>query len=275
MKQERYAYIVSDRTGLTAEAMAQSLLTQFPEVNFHTRLIPFIDDEAKAQSLLSEINESTNKAGNKSLVFVTLIDDNIRNIINTGNCVVYDLFDTFIGPMERELDLHSSHTVGQSHGVKDTNAYTSRMAAVHFAMQTDDGMDTSHYNRSDLIITGVSRSGKTPTSLYLSLHFGLFVSNYPLTGEELERKRLPEVLIEYREKVFGLTIDPLRLLQIRQERYRGKTYSSAQTCQTEVAQAENMFRVARIPYLNTTRMSVEEIGATILHRAGLRRRVQL
>ncbi len=275
MKQERYAYIVSDRTGLTAEAMAQSLLTQFPDINFHTRLVPFIDDEVKAQALLNEINESTDKAGNKSLVFVTLVDDPIRDIINSGNCVVYDLFDTFIGPMERELDMHSSHTVGQSHGVKDTSAYTSRMAAVHFAMQTDDGMDTGHYSRSDLIITGVSRSGKTPTSLYLSLHFGLYVSNYPLTVDELERKRLPEVLIAHREKVFGLTIDPLRLLQIRQERYRGESYSSAQTCQTEVAQAENMFRVARIPYINTTRMSVEEIGATILHRAGLRRRVKL
>ena len=275
MKQDRTAFIVSDRTGLTAEAMAHSLLSQFPDVKFQTRMVPFVDDDDKALQLKAEIDEIATQTGDRALVFVTLIDDHIRDIVNSANCVVYDLFDTFIGPMERELSEHSSHTVGKSHGVNDNSAYTSRIAAVHFSMQTDDGLETNHYDRSDLIITGVSRSGKTPTSLYLSLHYGLFVSNYPLTEDELDRKRLPDVLVQQREKVFGLTIEPQRLLQIRQERYKGDSYSSAQICQTEVAQAENIFRTARIPYLNTTRMSVEEIGATIVHKAGLLRRATI
>jgi len=268
MKKDRHAFVVSDRTGLTAEAMAHSLLSQFPGVNFQTRLVPFTDDEKKAQQLKSEIDQAANLSGFKPLVFVTLVDRQIREIVRSADCVVYDLFDTFIGPMERELDLESSHSVGKSHGVTDTQAYTSRIAAVNFStMQTDDGMETDHYHRSDLIITGVSRSGKTPTSLYLSLQYGLFVSNYPLTVQELEKKRLPEVLIQQRSKVFGLTIDPMRLLQIRQERYQGESYSSAQICQAEVAQAESIFRIARLPYVNTTKMSVEEIGATIIHKA--------
>lgn len=270
---KRHAFVISDRTGLTAEAMAHSLLSQFPKVDFQTRLVPFIDNTDKARELVVEIDEAARDSGLKPLVFVTLVDDVIRSIVNQSESVVFDLFDTFIGPMERELDLESSHSVGKSHGVSDNKAYTSRIAAVHFAMQTDDGLETDHYNLSDLIVIGVSRCGKTPTSLYLSLHYGLFVSNYPLTENELLTKKLPEVLIQQREKVFGLTIDPQRLLQIRQERYKGDSYSSVQTCQQEVAQAENIFRTARIPYLNTTRMSVEEIGATIIHRAGLRRRI--
>jgi len=270
---KRHAFVVSDRTGLTAEAMAHSLLSQFPEVDFQTRLVPFVDTVQKAGDLVLEIDKAATDSANKPLVFVTLVDDEIRNTVNRSNSVVFDLFDTFIGPMERELGSDSSHSVGKSHGVTDTKAYTSRIAAVHFAMQTDDGMETENYNQSDLIVIGVSRCGKTPTSLYLSLHYGLFVSNYPLTDNELLTKKLPDVLINSRKKVFGLTIDPQRLLQIRQERYRGDSYSSVQTCQQEVAQAENIFRTARIPYLNTTRMSVEEIGATIIHKAGLRRRI--
>jgi len=270
---KRHAFVVSDRTGLTAEAMAHSLLSQFPAVDFQTRLVPFIDTVDKADELVSEIDRVAAESGGRPLVFVTLVDDLVREAVNRSNSVVFDLFDTFIGPMEKELGLESSHSVGKSHGVADTKAYTSRIAAVHYAMQTDDGMETDHYNQADLIVIGVSRCGKTPTSLYLSLHYGLFVANYPLTERELETKKLPDVLVKSRDKVFGLTIDPQRLLQIRQERYRADSYSSVQTCQQEVAQAENIFRTARIPYLNTTRMSVEEIGATIIHKAGLRRRV--
>lgn len=268
----QHAYVISDRTGLTAEAMAQSLLTQFPEIRFVSEIVPFVDSLDRARELVERINQSSRDTGKPPLVFLTLVDDEIRDVINGSDSVVFDLFDTFIGPMEKALSRESSHTVGKSHGVSDPTAYKSRIGAVNFAMQTDDGMETDHYDRADLIVTGVSRCGKTPASLYLSLHYGVYVSNYPLTDRELQTKKLPDVLIKYREKVFGLTIDPFRLLQIRQERYKGESYSSANACQQEVAQAENIYRTARIPYLNTTKMSVEEIGATIMHRSGLIRK---
>jgi len=138
-------------------------------------------------------------------------------------------------------------------------------------MSTDDGMETDHYGKADIILIGVSRCGKTPTSLYLALQYGFFTSNYPLTEGDLNNKELPAVLQQYRQKVFGLTIDPFRLMQIRQERYGGQSYSSANACQAEVAQAEAIFRQAQLGFVNTTRMSIEEISATIIQSTGLKR----
>ncbi len=270
---ERFVYVVSDRTGLTAEAMAHSLLSQFPTIDFETKTAPFIDTRAKAEELAGDINEKALSTGCLPLVFVTLVDDTIREIINRCQGTVIDLFDTFIGPMERALGQESSHSVGKSHGVSDDAQYTSRISAVHYSLATDDGMETDHYSRADIILVGVSRCGKTPTCLYLSLHFGMFAANYPLTGSDLTERSLPPALEKHRDKVFGLTIDPDRLLQIRQERYSGGSYSSARACQTEVAQAESVFRSARIPFVNTTRMSIEEIGATILHKTGTPRKI--
>lgn len=268
---KRYAYVVSDRTGLTAEAMAHSLLSQFPTIDFTTETLPFIDTPEKAGEVVDKINNIAASAQHIPLVFVTLVDDSVRHIVNQSEAVVFDLFDTFIGPMERTLGLESSHSVGESHGVSDMAEYTSRISAVHFAMATDDGMETDHYSKADIILVGVSRCGKTPTSLYLALHYGFFTSNYPLTESDLVRKSLPAVLEDHRHKVFGLTIDPLRLMQIRQERYGGQSYSSANACQSEVAQAEAIFRQAKLEFVNTTRMSIEEISATIIQSTGLKR----
>jgi len=268
---KRHAYVVSDRTGLTAEAMAHSLLSQFPSIEFATETLPFIDTIEKAQEVVLKINQTAAVAQHDPMVFVTLVDSNVREIINLSNALVIDLFDTFIGPMEKELGIESSHTVGESHGVSDVAEYTSRISAVHFAMSTDDGMDTDHYGKADIILIGVSRCGKTPTSIYLALHYGFFTSNYPLTESDLKHKDLPEVLQEHRRKVFGLTIDPFRLMQIRQERYSGQSYSSANACQAEIAQAEAIFRQAGLGFVNTTRMSIEEISATIIQSTGLKR----
>lgn len=263
---ERTAFIVSDRTGLTAEAMAHSLLSQFPNVDFTIEAFTFVDTAAKAAEIVKRCKRIRKITGSAPLVFLTMVNEQLRALFTQANIGFFDLFETFIGPMEDKLGVESSHTIGKSHGVQDESAYTSRIAAVHFAMQTDDGMDVEHYRKADLIIVGVSRCGKTPVSLYLSLHYGLYVANYPLTDQELEQKDLPPALKAHTQKIFGLTIDPYRLLQIRQQRYQGSKYSMADTCQREIAQAENLFRQQSVRYLNTTRMSVEEIGAMIVNR---------
>ncbi|MEE9321591.1 MAG: pyruvate, water dikinase regulatory protein [Granulosicoccus sp.] len=260
------AFIVSDRTGLTAEAMAHSLLTQFPTLDFHKETFTFVDTQEKARAIVERCLAIQQRDKRSPLVFLTIVEDTIRREFISANIDVFDLFATFIGPMEERLGMESSHKVGRSHGVSDVKAYISRIAAVHFALQTDDGLDTDYYGQADLIITGVSRCGKTPASLYLSLHYGLNVSNYPLTDHELLQSELPAALAAHKDKLFGLTIDPNRLLQIRQERYKGASYSDIDTCQREIAQAENLFRKHKLPVLNTTRMSVEEIGAMIVHR---------
>lgn len=270
---KRTAFVVSDRTGLTAEAMAHSLLSQFPSIDFNIETFTFVDSASKASELVQRCQQIRDATGSAPLVFLTMVNDELRAQFTEANIGVFDLFQTFIGPMEERLGIKSSHTIGKSHGVQDEKAYTSRIAAVHFALQTDDGMDTDHYRKADLIIVGVSRCGKTPASLYLSLHYGLYVSNYPLTDHELESRQLPAALAAFTDKIFGLTIDPFRLLQIRQQRYQGSTYSNADTCQREIAQAENLFRTHSVPYLNTTRMSVEEIGAMIVNRTKTGKRI--
>ncbi len=269
----RTTFVISDRTGLTAEALCHSLLSQFPNVQFDIENLPFIDTVEKAQDVVKTLNGLAEKNADKPLVFATLVNDEIRKIISDGNVIFFDLFDTFIEPLEKELDLESSHSVGKSHGVLDFAQYSSRMSAVNFAMTTDDGMETDHYARADVVVIGASRSGKTPTCLYLSLQFGIFAANYPLTAPDLESTDLPEPLAPYRDKLFGLTIDPYRLQQIRQERYSGDSYASPETCQFEVAQAEALYRNNNVPYVNTTKKSVEEIGAYILHKASLRRKI--
>ena len=262
----RQAFIVSDRTGLTAAAMAHSLMAQFPDIDFRTETFTFVDTAVKARGVVELCREATQRDGLPPLVFVTLVDETIREGFRLADIEVFDLFETFIGPLERRLGVQSSHTVGRSHGVGDEAAYSSRIAAVHFALQTDDGLDLERYGRAELIVVGVSRCGKTPVSLYLSLHYGIYVSNYPLTGEELESRTLPPALEPHREKLFALTIDPARLVQIRRERLPGTRYAEPATCQREVARAESLFRSNRVPILNTTRMSVEEIGAMIVNR---------
>jgi len=271
--QKRFTYVISDRTGLTAEALCQSLLSQFPQVEFDIENLPFIDSAGKARETVKKMNQKATLQGVKPLVFATLVNDEIREIIASANIVFFDLFDTFIGPLEKELVLESSHSVGKSHGVLDYVEYSSRMSAVNFAMTTDDGMETDHYARAEVVVIGASRSGKTPTCLYLSLQFGIFAANYPLTTEDLHTTDLPPALAPHKHKLFGLTIDPFRLQQIRQQRFSGDTYASPKTCQFEVAQAEAMYRFAGIPFVNTTKKSVEEIGAYILHEASLRRKL--
>lgn len=271
--QKRPTFVISDRTGLTAETLSHSLLSQFPSVQFDIENLRFIDTAAKAQETVLNLNAQATAYGVKPLVFATLVNDEIRHIIAGANVVFFDLFDTFIEPLEKELEVESSHSVGKSHGVLDFAQYSARMSAVNFAMITDDGMELDHYARADVVVIGASRTGKTPTCLYLSLQFGIFAANYPLTDHDLETTSLPPALAAYRSKLFGLTIDPFRLQQIRQERYSGEVYASAKTCQFEVAQTEAMYRSANIPFVNTTKKSVEEIGAHIVHKGSLQRKL--
>lgn len=270
---KRCTFVISDRTGLTAEALSHSLLSQFPNVQFDIENLPFIDTIEKAQQTADILNKISTESGVKPLVFATLVNDESRAIIAAASVVFFDLFDTFIEPLEKELEVDSSHSVGKSHGVLDFAQYSARMSAVNFAMTTDDGMEIDHYARADVVIIGASRTGKTPTCLYLSLQFGIYAANYPLTDSDLESIELPAGIAPYHEKLFGLTIDPFRLQQIRKERYDGDTYAAAKTCQFEVAQAEAMYRLGDIPHVNTTKKSVEEIGAYILHTAKLRRKI--
>ncbi len=268
MNKSRTAFFLSDRTGITAENLGHSLLSQFDGIKFKLVRLPFLDTVEKARDALAQINEASLADGHRPLLFSTLIIPAVRNIIEQSDALFLDLFEMFIVPLESELGINSSHAVGRSHAA-DLN-YNSRMDAVNYAMNHDDGGITRELHRADIILVGVSRCGKTPTSLYLALQNGIYAAFYPLVPEDFESGSLPQALKSLLKKLYGLTIRPERLQQIRTERSPNSRYASLDNCQTEVKQAEIMMRQANIPFLDVTTMSVEEIATTIMHQTGLK-----
>ncbi len=268
---ERRVFVVSDRTGITAEVLAHSLLSQFPRIHFHRTPIPYVDSPERAQAAAARIDQAAREDGAPPLVFTTFVEEPVKRIVTRANGVFFDFFDAFIGPLEQALGAPSAHMAGQAHALRDPESYSSRIGAIEYAMRCDDGARTEDYRSADLILTGVSRCGKTPTCLYLALHYGLKVANYPLVEEDLHSARLPPALLPVRDRVFGLTIDPARLHQIREERRPGSEYARLARCRREVAAGEALYRREHIPWIDVTTMSIEEICTTILDRKAIRR----
>lgn len=271
-KQKRTAFFVSDRTAITAETLGHSLLTQFESVEIEQHSLRFIDTVERAQQVCQRINQAAIEDNAKPLVFSTFINPEVRQVLRSSNCVFLDFFDTFIEPLEQELKVNSSLTMGRSHGLTDIKEYSHRIEAVNFTLNHDDGSTISHLDDADIILVGISRTGKTPTCLYMSLHYGIRAANFPLTEDELDDLHLPKTLTPFRTKLFGLTIDPMRLQQIRQERLPNSRYASLEQCDFETRQAEALFRKLGIPFLRSTLKSIEEIATTIIDIAGLERR---
>ena len=265
--------MISDGTGITAENLGNSLITQFENIQFEKQTIPYLDSIDKAQALVLELDSCYLKTGFKPLLFITLIDQEIVDIIKQAHASIFDLFNTFIGPLEHELHDKSSYTVGKTHGVADVQSYTDRIEAINYALAHDDGIKITDYNKADIILLGVSRSGKTPSCLYMALHFGVLAANYPITEEDLSSFHLPDFLYPYKTKLFGLTIEPKRLQQIRNERRPNSRYSSIEQCKYEINQATQMYKKDDIPYINSTHLSIEEISTKILTIVGIKRKL--
>ncbi|MGI9258696.1 MAG: posphoenolpyruvate synthetase regulatory kinase/phosphorylase PpsR [Gammaproteobacteria bacterium] len=271
---ERTVFFVSDQTGVTAETLGNSLLSQFDGVEFKPMTVPFVDTVDKAIQVARRIDLTASQSGIRPIVFTSFVQDEVRAPLLQCQGLVLDFFEAFLAPLEAELDKKSSHTLGRAHGMQDKPSYASRIDATNFAMEADDGHTTRQYDRADVILTGVSRSGKTPTCLYLALQYGIFAANYPLAEEDLESGRLPDSLMPFREKLYGLTITPVRLRQIRLERRSVGRYASAQQVSYELRAAEALFKRHNIPYIDTTNSSIEEIASTILNDTGVERRVR-
>lgn len=269
---KRYVFMLSDGTGITAEHLGNSLITQFENIEFEKLTIPYIDTIEKAQNALNRINTCYDETGIEPLIFMTLVSPEIVSTIKQAKARHFDLFNTFLGPLELELGSKSSYTVGRTHGVSNQQSYFHRMEAVDYALAHDDGIKIRGYEMADIILIGVSRCGKTPSCLYMALQFGVLAANYPFAEEDLSSMRLPDCLRPYKKKLFGLTIDPERLQHIRTERRPNSKYSSAEQCRLEVSEIEAMYRREAIPYINSTRFSIEEIATKILATAGIQRK---
>lgn len=270
---KRYVFMLSDGTGITAETLGDSLITQFENIEFVKKTLPYIDSVEKASDVVLSINNTYHQEGIKPLIFMTLVNPEIRKIINTAHASVFDLFSTFIGPLELELNEKSSYTVGRTHGVSNDTSYNHRIEAVDYALSHDDGIKTRGYDKADIILIGVSRCGKTPSCLYMALQYGILAANYPFTEDDLVGFHLPEILRPYKDKLFGLTIDAQRLQQIRSERRPNSKYASAEQCRIEVSEVEAMYQKEKIPYINSTKFSIEEISTKVLAAAGIQRRI--
>ena len=270
----RTVFFVSDQTGVTAETMGHSLLTQFPGYEFRPITLPFVSTTESAQEARAKIDAVHVEEGMRPIVFSTLVQDDLRDVVKRADCVFLDFFDAFLTPLETELKMKSSHAAGRAHGMADLAAYTARINATNFALANDDGTQTREYGRADVVLIGVSRSGKTPTCLYMALQYGVFAANYPLTEDDLEAGKLPAVLMPHAKRLYGLTIRPDRLQQIRNERRPDSKYASAQQCAYEVRTAEALFVRLGISYIDTTDCSIEEIGSRILQKTGIERRVR-
>ena len=270
---QRTVFFISDQTGITAETLGRSLLTQFDAVKFRQVTVPFIATVDKAHEAVAQINLVSKVEGVRPIVFSTLVHDELREILRKADGLFLDFIDAFIGPLEREIGIKSSHTSGKAHGMADDSSYTRRIDAMNFALANDDGASTSAYEDADVILVGVSRSGKTPTCLYLALQYGVFPANYPLTGDELDGHRLPRALRPYRHKLYGLTIEPQRLQEIRSERRPDGEYSAPQQVDFEIRAAEGIFNSNGIPYVDTTRTSIEEIASTVLSQLDIERMI--
>jgi [pyruvate, water dikinase]-phosphate phosphotransferase / [pyruvate, water dikinase] kinase len=270
----RTVFFVSDQTGVTAETMGHSLLTQFDGQAFRQVTLPFISTVDKAEEAVRRINATGEAEGIRPVVFSTLLQEDLREIIKRANGLFLDFFDAFLGPLEMELKAKSSRAQGKAHGMADIGAYTLRINATNFALANDDGALTRDYERADLVLVGVSRSGKTPTCLYMALQYGIFAANYPFSEEELEGGRMPPILVPHKRKLYGLTIAPERLQQIRNERKPNSRYSSPAQCDFEVRTAEGLYQRYDIPFINTTECSIEEIASRILDKTGLERRLR-
>lgn len=273
---KRFIFILSDGTGITADTLSNSLISQFETIDFDKITIPYIDSLEKAQKVVNKINNYSKTNPFKPIVFMTLVNPLIRKEILKAKASIYDLFNSFIEPLEKELEAKSSYTVGRSHGVVNTESYNNRIDAVNFALNHDDGIKVNHYQHADIILIGVSRCGKTPSCLFMALQFGIYAANYPFTDDDLDNLNnfhLPKLLKPYKNKLFGLTIHSERLQQIRSKRRPNSQYASIEQCQREVKEVENMYQNEKIPYINSTRYSIEEITTRIMARAGIKRRI--
>jgi regulator of PEP synthase PpsR (kinase-PPPase family) len=264
----RPIFYISDGTGITAETIGHSLLTQFDGIDFDAVRMPFVDDAEQAHAAVARIRNAQAHFGTRPIVINTVVEPGLSEILASSGALMLDVFAPFITPLERELDCRRSPRVGHAHGMVNFAQYEARINATNYALTHDDGVDLN-FGDAEVILVGVSRSGKTPTCLYLALHYGVRAANYPLTPEDLESDVLPSRLRPHRRKLFGLTIEPVRLQQVRQQRRPDSRYATLEQCRRELARAEAMFARENLPVLSTTNTSIEEIASKVMAAVGL------
>jgi regulator of PEP synthase PpsR (kinase-PPPase family) len=256
-------FFLSDSTGITAETMGNALLIQFPDLRFERRLIPFISTIDEARRVVKVLD--TAAAGPVTpLAFSTAAVEEVRHELSHTKCPLIDFFDLHMERVESILGTKGIRVAARLHGMGDVKRYNTRLAAVEYAIEHDDGQSMRALDKADVILIAPSRCGKTPTTMYLALQHGIFVANYPLVDEDFETAELPRPVRGLRDRCFGMLTTPARLSQVRHERRPNSRYASLQQCTYELRQAEAMYRNHRLPVINSSTKSVEEMSTVIL-----------
>ncbi len=271
--QRRDVFYVSDGTAITCETLGHVVLGQFA-VQPNEKTFPFVESDEKLSELLKQIQRSYQLHGVKPLVFFSMVIPEMRTRLLQAPAHFYDVLESIVQRVSQDIEMEPAPKLQRSRSVgKDSDTYFDRIAAIEYTLAHDDGVSLKDLDRADIILLGVSRSGKTPTSLYMAMQFGLRVVNYPFIAEDMHAMCLLPEFEFHRHKLFGLTINAERLTEIRENRLAGSEYASNQQCQQELATVEALFRREAIPYINTSSLSVEEISTRILERTGLKRRL--
>jgi hypothetical protein len=266
----RAAFYISDGTAITSEVFGHALLSLFP-MEFEHHTIAFVETKEQAYAAREKINKSCKRTGELPLVFHTFVNPEIKQIIDGCDAIIYNFLEHFVAPLEQQLGIKAKPKAHRTHSIHE-HSYNARIDAVNYSLANDDGSNITNYEQADVILVGVSRSGKTPTSLYLALQYGIKTANYPFIADDMEDLKIPPFLKPYKKKLFGLTIDADRLMDIRDNRMANSQYSSSRQCRMEIREVEKLYKREKIPYLNTTKLSVEEISAKILSVMGLQRK---
>lgn len=271
--QRRDVFYVSDGTAITCETLGHVVLGQFA-VQPNEKTFPFVESDEKLSELLKQIQRSYQLHGVKPLVFFSMVIPEMRTRLLQAPAHFYDVLESIVQRVSLDIEMEPAPKLQRSRSVgKDSDTYFDRIAAIEYTLAHDDGVSLKDLDRADIILLGVSRSGKTPTSLYMAMQFGLRVVNYPFIAEDMHAMRLLPEFEFHRHKLFGLTINAERLTEIRENRLAGSEYASNQQCQQELATVEALFRREAISCINTSSLSVEEISTRILERTGLKRRL--
>lgn len=267
----RTVFYISDQTGITTEKLGAALLGKFPQIEFRKENFPFADTPAKVSQALMKVKNRYLLDKQHPIIVSSVINPELRKLLNVDYAVTLDFFEAFIGKLEAELGCKATMEVSKIHGIGDEDKYNHRIEAIQYSLDNDDGVSARNYDEADIIIVGVSRVGKTPTSIYLAVNYGLKAANYPFAETDLKGDHLPKILVPYHHKLFGLSIEPERLHNIRTHRLPNSKYAQLATCTTEIHAAEQMMHNCGIPFLNTSHKSIEEISVAIMQQVRLKR----
>lgn len=272
MWKSKDVYFLSGSTGILAEDLGKALLCQFPEISFNEEKIPFIRTEEDAWKAREHILKRS--SGRHPLVFSTIMNPELIGILDAPEIEFFNICDTYLNRLAELLEAEPLRESGFSRHLDDTTM-AKRVSAIQYCIAHDDGSLTRDYDEAEVILLGVSRSGKTPVSVYLATQMGIKTANYPLVCEDLNAYRLPMDIIRNKKRVVGLSTTPEILHHIREKRYKDSSYAKLATCVKELSQAHQIFLNYQIPVIMSDGRSIEETATQVAQTLAVNRTVHL